>query len=104
MAERGGQPGNLNASKNRPWRDAIDRALKKKSRVDQIEALDVIAEKVVETALAGPSYEKGDPWLSAIHELADRLDGKPAQQVQIGGDGSGDPVVVEVVRFADKTA
>lgn len=86
MAERGGQPGNNNASKGRPWRDAIGRALAKKSRVEQIEALDVIAEKVVDAALAGPSHEKGDPWLSAIHELADRLDGKAAQQIQLSGD------------------
>ena len=39
MAERGGQLGNQNATKNRPWRAAIDRALEKKSRVDQIDAL-----------------------------------------------------------------
>ena len=86
MAERGGQPGNSNAVKNRPWRLAIDRALEKKSRVDKIEALDEIAEKVVTTALAGPNYDKGDPWLAAVHELADRLDGKPHQQIQVQGD------------------
>ena len=81
--------GNQNAIKNRPWRMAIDRALQKKSRVDQIEALDEIAEKVVETAMRGPSYEKGDPWLSAVNELADRLDGKPAQQLNIAGHDGG---------------
>lgn len=97
MAERGGQPGNTNATKNRPWRLALDRALEKKSRVDQIEALDVIAEKVIDTAIAGPSYEKGDPWLSAVHELADRLDGKPAQQLQLSGDEE-NPLVTKVVR------
>ena len=86
MAERGAPIGNQNAVKNRPWRMAIDRALEKKSRVDQIEALDEIAEKVVETAMRGPSYEKGDPWLSAVGELADRLDGKPAQAVTLSGD------------------
>ncbi len=73
MAERGAPLGNHNATKNRPWRLAIERALEKKSRVDQIEALDVIAEKVVMTAIAGPSYEKGDPWLAAVHELADSM-------------------------------
>ena len=99
--ERGGQPGNVNASKGRPWRDAVDRALKKKSRIDQMEALDVIAEKVVDTALAGPNYEASDPWLHAVRELADRLDGKAAQQLQLSGD-SDQPLVVEVVRFADK--
>ena len=97
MAERGGQPGNQNATKNRPWRMAIDRALEKKSRVEQIEALDVIAEKVVETASKGPSYDKGDPWLAAVHELADRLDGKPAQQIQLQGDED-HPLVSKIVR------
>ncbi len=98
---RGAPLGNKNGVKNRPWRAAIDRALEKKSLVDKMEALDVIAEKVVETALAGPNYEKGDPWLAAVHELADRLDGKAAQQLQLSGD-SDQPLIVEVVRFADK--
>ena len=86
MAERGAQPGNQNAVKNRPWRMAVDRALQKKSLVEKADALEIIAEKVVETAMRGPSYEKGDPWPAAVAELADRLDGKPAQQVQLSGD------------------
>ena len=98
MAERGAQPGNQNAVKNRPWRQAIDRALEKKSRVDQIEALDAIAEKVVETAMRGPSYEKGDPWAGAVSELADRLDGKPAQQLQHTGPDGGAVQVEKIVR------
>ncbi len=72
---------------------AIDRALEKKSRVDKIEALDEIAERVVETALKGPSYEKGDPWLHAVAELADRLDGKASQQLNLAGADGGDLVV-----------
>lgn len=103
MAERGGQLGNQNAVKNRPWRLAIDRALEKKSKVEQIDALTEIAEKVVAAALAGPSYQKGDPWPGAVAELADRLDGRPAQQLQLQGDAD-QPLIVEVVRFADKTA
>ena len=83
----GGAPvGNKNAVKNRPWRLAIDRALEKKSLVEKNDALELIADKVVEAALKGPSYEKGDPWPTAVAELADRLDGRPAQQVQISGD------------------
>lgn len=101
MAERGGQPGNNNAAKNRPWREAVSRALAKKSRVDQIEALDAIAEKVVDAALAGPSYEKGDPWLHAVNELADRLDGKPAQQLIHSGDEDA-PLVARVTREVTK--
>ena len=92
MAERGAPLGNQNAVKNRPWRMAIDRALEKKSRVDQIEALDEIAEKVVETAIKGPSYEKGDPWLAAVHELADRLDGKVPQAI-VGPGEDGEHII-----------
>lgn len=95
MAERGGQPGNTNATKGRPWRLAIDRALQKISRVEQVEALDEIAEKVVQTARKGPSYEKGDPWLHAVGELADRLDGKAAQSVTLAGDPENPLHIVE---------
>ena len=80
---------------------AIDRALEKKSRVEQIEALDVIAEKLLDAALKGPSYEKGDPWPAALSELADRLDGKSAQQLQLSGDAD-HPLTVEIVRLADQ--
>ena len=45
---RGAPLGNKNGVKNRPWRAAIDRALEKRSLVEKMEALDVIAEKVVE--------------------------------------------------------
>ena len=93
MAERGAQPGNQNAVKNRPWRRAIDRALEKKSLVEKNDALELIAEKVVETALRGPSYEKGDPWQAAVAELADRLDGRAAQQVTLSGDADA-PLVI----------
>ena len=48
------------------------------------------------------AFAKGD--LKAGEFVRDTTDGKPSQQLQIGGDGSGEPLVVEVVRFADKTA
>ena len=56
-------------------------ALKKKggSDGDVIKALEPIADKLVEQALAGEIVH--------IKELGDRLDGKAAQQVLVGGDG-----------------
>lgn len=78
--------GNTNAVKNRLWREAVERALRGKSKVDTISALDDIAEKVVTAALAGPTYEKGDPWLATVGEIADRLDGKSRQAVEVSGD------------------
>jgi hypothetical protein len=77
MAKRGGQPGNNNATKGKPWRDAIDRALaaREKSRVDGKKALDELAEQLL-VAVAN-----GEGW--AVKELGDRLDGKPAQSVDM---------------------
>lgn len=82
--------------RNRVWREAIIRALEKRAGgdADVISALEPIAEKLVAQALAGE--------ISHVKELGDRLDGKAAQQVLVSGDGTGNPVVVEIVRFADK--
>lgn len=57
-------------------RNAIIQALRKRSRSDQLEALTEIADKQIVKA------KKGDT--AAFREIADRIDGKPRQQ--IGGD------------------
>lgn len=85
--------GNQNAAVDkRQWRRAIERALGQRSLVAQRDALDDLAEKLL------VKCEEGD--MSAIRELGDRLDGKPAQTI------SGDPdaplvphsIVVSLVR------
>ena len=58
---------------------AIDRALAKRSRVEGIEALDVLAEKFLERVEA--------EGIAGFRELADRLDGKPSQQIDHGNAG-----------------
>lgn len=75
--DRGGQPGNQNATRGRVWRDAINRALEKRSKAEQIEAIDELAEKLLERAEAGD--------IAALKELGDRLEGKPTQTI------AGDP-------------
>lgn len=73
--------GNQNAAKGKVWHGAIMRALKKRSKTDQLEALDEIAEKLIDACSAGD--------LPALKELGDRLDGKPKQDTTIGNpDGS----------------
>ena len=72
--ERGAQPGNKNAVKNRPWAEALNRAL----LAEDGKALRALADKIVEKALEGD--------VPALREIGDRLDGKPAQQVQLSGD------------------
>ena len=66
--------GNQNAVKNKPWREAVDRALK----AGDGQKLRAIADKLIDLAAAGD--------IQAIKELGDRLDGKAAQQVQLSGD------------------
>lgn len=102
--------GNQNAARGAQWRHALIRALRRaggeESPFDGIEptpemkALDEIADKVIEAAKEGPSHEKGDPWLGTVGLLGDRLDGKPAQQVQLSGDADS-PLVVQTIRFTD---
>ena len=85
----GGAPiGNTNAIKNRPWRQAIERALAKRSRVDQVEALDALAEKFLSVV------ESGD--VSAIREFGDRLDGKPAQVIAGPGEDGQHTVLTRI--------
>ena len=78
---RGAQPGNQNAIKPKQWSEALNKALKqfadKKLKCSMGEALDKIANNVVREAL------QGDWW--AVAEIANRLDGKPMQSVEVAG-------------------
>lgn len=73
MAERGGQPGNKNATKNKLWEDALRRAL----LAEDGKKLRTLADKLIERA------ENGD--VQALKEVGDRIDGKPTQTI------AGDP-------------
>ena len=77
--------GNKNASKSRLIEQALIRAIKQRDleRGDG-ETLRRIAEAQLDKA------EAGDP--TAFDKVADRLDGKPAQQVQLSGDADGAPI------------
>jgi hypothetical protein len=74
----GGQPGNQNAAtKNKPFWDAVTRAIAQEDG----KRLRRAAEKLLTLAA------KGTPW--AVKELADRLDGKAHQSVDLANpDGS----------------
>ena len=92
MTGKVGAPyGNSNSSKGRPWKAAIDRALKKRSKVDESEALDELAEKLLVAA------ELGESW--ALKELGDRFDGKPAQQITLSGDEDNPLTVIGSVKL-----
>ena len=70
---KGAPLGNQNAAKGRAWRDAINRALAKRSRVDAKEALDDLAEKFL------AKCDEGE--MQGFRELGDRLDGKAPQAI-----------------------
>lgn len=89
----GGAPiGNKNASKGRPWTDAIQRALTKRSKLDQKEALDELAMKLIDLGLAGD--------LDALKELGNRLEGKVAQGLVLSQDPENP--LFETVRKAEE--
>ena len=79
----GAPAGNQNAAKAKVWSAAIMRALEKRSKVDQKNALDELAEKLL------LQCDQGD--MAALKELGDRLEGKPAQALT-GDDGG--PVAI----------
>lgn len=83
-AQHNGPPkGSTNFAKNKPWRDAIGRALSKKGSCDRAEVLYEIAEKLIECALdsTSPHYQ------FAVKEIGLRMDGKPREHIEIGADG-----------------
>ena len=82
MAERGGQPGNQNAKRGADWRQALKRALAHKSGKTYREGLDQVASKVVEAACNG-EYQ-------AWREIADRMDGRSPQSLEIEADVKGE--------------
>ena len=81
---RGGQPGNTNQSKNKPFLDAMRRALAQNPH-----RIASIVDKVLEKA------EEGEPW--AVKEVADRLDGKSVQATDIT---SSDGTVVSAIAMS----
>ena len=82
--------GNQYAAKSKRWSDAINKALEKRSKKAGIDALEALAEKLLE------KVDEGD--ITAIKELGDRIEGKPVQAVTNDGDT---PFVVQVLRLAD---
>lgn len=87
-------PGNQYAAKSKQWTMAIERALEKRGKNQtRAEALDALAERLLSLA------EQGD--MSALKELGDRLEGKPAQSVALSSDPSAPFVVTLRTAEAD---
>ena len=84
MAERGGQPGNNNAGVGRTIRDAINHEL---AAIGQkIDGSDPAIKKGMR-AIVGPQVQAAlDGNIAAFKEIADRIDGKPAQAITMDGE------------------
>jgi len=81
MTTRGAPEGNKNAANGMECRQALKRALAHKSKKTYRDGLDMVMNEYVEAACDGESW--------AIRDMIDRLDGKPAQSMQLSGpDGS----------------
>lgn len=84
MAEKGGQPGNKNATKDRRMiTDALKRAV-----AQNPDKLREACEKVLQDAAEGN--------LGSLNFIADRIDGKPTQT--IAGDDDNPITINQVVR------
>lgn len=83
--------GNQNARKGKDWETALRKALARYEDVNvpKGQALLKIAEGCVAQALAGDK--------DARIEIANRLDGKPAQPVDGDGDGGAIRTITEIV-------
>lgn len=81
--------GNDNNRKNKPWADALQRAMAR-YKGGKENALNLIADQTVEAAV------NGEQW--AIKEIGDRTDGKPTQSVDAKVEAS---LTVEIIRFAE---
>lgn len=87
MAWKPGESGNPEGPvKQKRFYAALDRAIAQEDGKQLRDAADKLLSEAA----------KGEPW--AIQMLADRLDGKPAQQVALTGPDDG-PLVVEINRF-----
>lgn len=76
--------GNNNATKTKKWTYAINKALKQYNDGDikAGHALDAIARKLVKQALTGTDQQ----FKEAIAVIGDRIEGKPAQLVEVSGE------------------
>lgn len=82
MSTTGGQLGNQNGKKGTVWSDAIRKEVmakidvtSEKGLVTRVKQIRVLARKLIKCGLNGD--------LPALREIGDRLEGKPAQAIEI---------------------
>ena len=99
MAAKGGQPGNNNAGKNKDGLRALEMALEHYPEVpDAIGKIKTLIR--MWQPIIAKAFEEGD--LAAMKEINDRLDGRPAQSISVGGD-TGNPLSLVIAEISGKT-
>jgi hypothetical protein len=76
---RGGQLGNTNAASHKLWYDTLQKELKSGKRGNVLARL---ANQLIGIAL-GENGESGSTQLQALAHIAERLDGKPKQAIDV---------------------
>ena len=87
--KKGGQEGNDNAIKNKPWRDAINRALARYGEGSMDGGLNKLADELI--------MKCADADLGFLKEMGDRIEGRPAQSLTVGSDPE-NPLLIQPVR------
>lgn len=87
--------GNKNATKNKPFLDALNRALKQRDYGEENagKTLRNIADALIAKA------EEGEPW--AVKEVIDRLDGKAKQDMDITAEVDANVTITNYVNTAE---
>lgn len=88
----GAPAGNTNAAKGKRVRDSILRALGRAGSIDA--GLDLACNRLVRMIEEGST---ADDFKWAFEQIANRLDGKPAQQVILNGDEEGGAVKIHSI-------
>jgi hypothetical protein len=93
MVWKPGETGNPEGSrKMKLWRESLDRAITQ----DDGKRLRAAAERLLDMAADGD--------IAALNHLADRLDGKPAQALTVGGDAENPLALVTKVELVTLAA
>ena len=69
-----GVKGRSGPKQEKPWRDALLKAVSKRAQKDGPQFLERVADAVVQAAVTGD--------MQAAKEIGDRLDGKPRQEIE----------------------
>ncbi len=85
--------GNQNSAKGKAFLAALRKVMAEYGGEEGVDGgLKRLARKLAAAALDG-----GEQW--AVQEIANRFDGKPAQQVVLNGDDEGGPVKIQTIEI-----